>query len=233
MKRRLLWRVRRRLILSYIFIGVVPSLLIMIFFLLGGVLIFMNVSAYLFKDGYDAIVEDVKLATEAAASEMSRSPDSAVQSFARIHRNASRPYPVLSFVYVPVPAVPARPQAARAEAARRDAVHDPLSERLAAGLWEHMPAPASIPAWLVAKGGQIGTIALPSADHPAQVELVIRGAQPVVAHGAVAGFGDRRHADRTGDGAEARGAGRACARRRGVGHRRDRAHAARQSPENG
>jgi len=68
MKRRLLWRVRRRLILSYIFIGVVPSLLIMIFFLLGGVLIFMNVSAYLFKDGYDAIVEDVKLATEAAAS---------------------------------------------------------------------------------------------------------------------------------------------------------------------
>ena len=53
MKRRLLWRVRRKLILSYIFIGVVPSLLIIGFFLLGGVLVFMNVSAYLFKDGYD------------------------------------------------------------------------------------------------------------------------------------------------------------------------------------
>ncbi|HEY7059072.1 MAG TPA: hypothetical protein VH458_21210, partial [Vicinamibacterales bacterium] len=33
MKRRLLWRVRRKLILSYIFIGVVPSLLIIVFFL--------------------------------------------------------------------------------------------------------------------------------------------------------------------------------------------------------
>ncbi len=188
MKRRLLWRVRRRLILSYIFIGVVPSLLIMIFFLLGGLLIFMNISAYLFRDGYDAMVEDVKLATEAAASEMSRSPDSADQSFARIQRNASRPYPVLSFVYVPVPAVPARTQPAPAEAARRHAVRDPLSERLVAGLWEHMPAPASIPAWLVQEKGRIGTIALPSADNPAQVELVIRGALPVVTRGAVAGF---------------------------------------------
>ena len=38
MQRRLLWRVRRKLILSYIFIGVVPALLIVGFFLLGGVL---------------------------------------------------------------------------------------------------------------------------------------------------------------------------------------------------
>src|SRR5262245_16679594 len=53
-KRRLLWRVRRKLIISYLFIGVVPALLIVIFFLLGGLLIFTNVSAYLFKDGYDA-----------------------------------------------------------------------------------------------------------------------------------------------------------------------------------
>jgi sigma-B regulation protein RsbU (phosphoserine phosphatase) len=190
MKRRLLWRVRRRLILSYIFIGVVPSLLIMIFFLLGGVLIFMNVSAYLFKDGYDAMVEDVKLATEAAASEMSRSPDSADQSFARIHRNASRPYPVLSFVYVAVPAasVPAQAAAGRTEAARRVGLRPPLGERLLAGPWEHMTAPASIPAWLIKEGGKVGTIALPSADNAAQVELVIRGAKPVVARGAVAGY---------------------------------------------
>ena len=46
MKHRLLWRVRRKLILSYIFIGVVPSLLIVHLFLLGGVLIFMKVIAY-------------------------------------------------------------------------------------------------------------------------------------------------------------------------------------------
>ena len=60
MKRQLLWRVRRKLILSYIFIGVVPALLIVVFFLFGGVLLFMNVSAYLFKDGYDDVVENAR-----------------------------------------------------------------------------------------------------------------------------------------------------------------------------
>ena len=39
-KRRLLWRVRRKLILSYIFIGFVPALLIVAFFLLCGFLLF-------------------------------------------------------------------------------------------------------------------------------------------------------------------------------------------------
>src|SRR5215213_315951 len=116
MKRRLLWRVRRKLILSYIFIGVVPSLLIVIFFLLGGVLIFMNVSAYLFKDGYDALLDHVNLTTEAAASEISRAPDAAAQTLGRIHRNASKPYRVLSLVYVPLPGKP--------------------GERIAIGPWE-------------------------------------------------------------------------------------------------
>src|SRR5436190_15128131 len=83
MKQQLLWRVRRKLILSYIFIGVVPSLLIVIFFLLGAVLIFMNVSAYLFKDGYDSMVDYVKLVTESAASEMGRAPGIADEAITR------------------------------------------------------------------------------------------------------------------------------------------------------
>src|SRR5262249_50068623 len=60
-KRRLLWRVRRKLILSYIFIGVIPSVLILIFFLFAGSLVFMNVSAYLFRDGYDAVLDDARV----------------------------------------------------------------------------------------------------------------------------------------------------------------------------
>ena len=35
-KRRLLWRVRRKLILSYVFVGVVPAGLVILFFLLSG-----------------------------------------------------------------------------------------------------------------------------------------------------------------------------------------------------
>jgi sigma-B regulation protein RsbU (phosphoserine phosphatase) len=188
-KRRLLWRVRRKLILSYIFIGVVPSLLIMIFFVLGGVLIFMNVSAYLFKDGYDSMVDYVKLATESAASEMSRSPESAAESFARIHRNASRQYPVLSFVYVPLsaPAVKTEAASGRTGGAGGAARRNPLGERLVAGPWEHMPAPVSLPAWLT-RDRKIGTITLPSPDRPREVEPVIRAALPVVSNGAPVGF---------------------------------------------
>src|SRR4051812_16854049 len=43
-KRRLLWRVRRKLILSYNFIGFVPAILIVAFFLLGALLLFFNFS---------------------------------------------------------------------------------------------------------------------------------------------------------------------------------------------
>jgi hypothetical protein len=41
-----LWRVRRKLTLSYIFIGFVPILLIAVFFLLCGLLLFFNVSSH-------------------------------------------------------------------------------------------------------------------------------------------------------------------------------------------
>ena len=67
-KRRLLWRVRRKLILSYIFIGVVPALLIIAFFILGAWVVSMNVSAYLFRDGYDDMVDYAGLAANAAAA---------------------------------------------------------------------------------------------------------------------------------------------------------------------
>src|SRR5262245_44354380 len=47
-RRRFLWRVRERLIVSYLFIGVVPALLIGVFFLFGSVLLLNSVCAYLF-----------------------------------------------------------------------------------------------------------------------------------------------------------------------------------------
>jgi sigma-B regulation protein RsbU (phosphoserine phosphatase) len=181
-QRRLLWRVRRKLILSYIFIGVVPSLLIVIFFLLGGVLIFMNVSAYLFKDGYDSLVAYMKLATESAASEMSRAPEIGDQAIARIHRNVSRPYPVLSFAYVPLPehAAGTGPGAA----GRLTALRSPI----VLGPWEHAHPPAVIPDWLRSRPFPGGTIIVPSNDNPGQVELVVRSALPVVVNGTTIGF---------------------------------------------
>jgi sigma-B regulation protein RsbU (phosphoserine phosphatase) len=182
MRLRLLWRVRRKLILSYIFIGVVPSLLIVIFFLLGGVLIFMNVSAYLFKDGYDSLVEYVRIATDSTASEMSRAPEIADQAIARIHRNASRPYPVLSVAYVPLPDFAAR---STGDAHEKLAA---LRHPIALGPWEHTHPPAVIPDWLSRRPFTGGTIVVPSPEESGQVELVVRSALPVVVGGKTIGF---------------------------------------------
>ena len=56
-RQRLLWRVRRKLILSYIFIGVVPVLLVGVFFTLGGLLFFFNVSAFMLRNHVASVVD--------------------------------------------------------------------------------------------------------------------------------------------------------------------------------
>ena len=169
-KRQLLWRVRRRLILSYIFIGVVPSLLIVIFFLLGGLLIFMNLSAYLFKDGYDAGLNQLKIVTNGAAAEISRAPDAAAQSLARTQRNAALLYRGISFEFLPA----------------REGT-SVLGARIKLGGWEHTTAPASVPQWIT-RNGWSGTIVLPLAEGPGEVELVSRAVSAVVINGTVAGY---------------------------------------------
>ncbi len=152
MKRRLLWRVRRRLILSYIFIGFVPALLIVGFFLLGAVTLTWNVSAYLFKHGYDQVVEDVKLLAQTAVAEIVRSPERAPDTIQRLQRNGSRQYPQLSMAFVPAGgAVPATQ----------------------AGRWAHVAPPVSEPVWMRSDGFG-GTIAIALADPAGEGELVVR-----------------------------------------------------------
>jgi len=59
-KRRLLWRVRRKLILSYIFIGFVPALLLVAFALLCAFLLFYDVSSYLVTSRLRALSEQAR-----------------------------------------------------------------------------------------------------------------------------------------------------------------------------
>src|SRR5688500_657529 len=73
-KRRLLWRVRRKLTLSYIFIGFVPALLIITFFLLCGLLLFFNVSSYLMQSRIGALVDQTRFLAQTAAVELQRMP---------------------------------------------------------------------------------------------------------------------------------------------------------------
>src|SRR6266852_3159033 len=71
-KRRLLWRVRRKLILSYIFVGFVPALLIVAFFLLCGFLLFYNFSAYLVQSRLRALADEARFLAQSTALEIQR-----------------------------------------------------------------------------------------------------------------------------------------------------------------
>src|SRR5919108_455881 len=72
LKRRLLWRVRRKLIVSYIFIGFVPVLLIIAFFLVSGALLFFNVSAYVLRSRIATVVDQTRFLAQTAAIEVQR-----------------------------------------------------------------------------------------------------------------------------------------------------------------
>ncbi len=160
-QRRLLWRVRRKLILSYIFIGVVPSLLILGFFLLSTAYFAGTVAAYLFRDGYDDVTRQVQLLAEAAAAEIGRAPRTTEETMDRVRRNgaAALSYPTLSMVFIPA------------------------SEKGPAGVsrgpWEHLrglsnPSALALP-WIRDKAeGFTGTTAVTLPDAPNEPELIIR-----------------------------------------------------------
>jgi len=72
--RRLLWRVRRKLTISYIFIGVVPAILIVTFFLLCGLLLFFNVGGYIVRSRADALVNEARSLARLAAADAAADP---------------------------------------------------------------------------------------------------------------------------------------------------------------
>ena len=152
-QRRLLWRVRRKLIISYIFMGVVPAMLIIGFFLLSAGIVSMNVSAYLFKDGYDAMVDDIALIAQAAATEIGRDPKT-IGATLRGNQSAVRQrYPEISLAFLPSPGSQTTP--------------------VKVGPWAHAEPPQSIPPWAETDGFK-GTITVPVDDSSKEVHLVIR-----------------------------------------------------------
>jgi sigma-B regulation protein RsbU (phosphoserine phosphatase) len=161
-KQRLLWRVRRKLILSYIFVGFVPALLILAFFLFAGMLMFRNISSYLFRDGFDDLVEDARLIADNAALEIQKGSGAAgaAEVLERKRDSAARRYPGISLALVPTkPAKRGQPSA-----------------RVASGPWGHLDPPASLPSWVLDTRGFAGALALSAADEPQTTVLVIRAA---------------------------------------------------------
>jgi phosphoserine phosphatase RsbU/P len=143
-KRRLLWRVRRKLILSYIFIGFVPALLIVAFFLLCGYLLFFNFGSYLVQSRLRALSEQARFLAQSTAVEIQRASGLGVEDIiARRQTNAADQFPDLSIAVLPV-----RRECVSANAA---AITLPVSEQTA-GPWAHVDAPRTVPAWIPCSG---------------------------------------------------------------------------------
>ena len=96
-KRRLLWRVRRKLILSYVFVGVVPALLVIVFFLLAGLIVAFNVSSYLVQSRLHNVTDQARFLARTVQLEVQRA--TTAEALAEIlredHRNNPSRYAVV------------------------------------------------------------------------------------------------------------------------------------------
>jgi len=102
-RRRLLWRVRRKLILSYIFIGFIPVVLIACFFLLCGLLLFFNISSYLVQSRLRTMEDRARYLATNTALEIQRAGGRDVAAIvARRQEAAAREFPDASLAVVPV-----------------------------------------------------------------------------------------------------------------------------------
>jgi sigma-B regulation protein RsbU (phosphoserine phosphatase) len=172
-RRRLLWRVRRKLTLSYIFIGFVPALLIITFFVLSGLLLFSNVSAYLMQSRIRSLVDEVRFLAQNAALELQpQSATSVVRQAVerRQARNSSR-FPGVSYAVMA-----ANPSCNGKSDATREVV---LKEPVIAGPWAHVDPPAELPSWVPCQG-HAGLIAYremsvtPSGERSGRTRIAVR-----------------------------------------------------------
>ena len=131
LRRRLLWRVRRRLVLSYVLVGFVPIVLIVSFFLLVGLLVAGTVSSSRVQLSFEQVVNDAAGLAATTAVDLRVLADPAEQRAVLEHRlrGVEARYPIASIAVAP-----------RADGSR---------SRAAAGAWRHTGAPPEFPVWLV------------------------------------------------------------------------------------
>jgi serine phosphatase RsbU (regulator of sigma subunit) len=166
-KRRLLWRVRRKLILSYVFVGVVPALLVITFFLLAGLILLFNVSSYLVQSRVRSLTDQARFLAQTAQLEVQRSATAAAVAEALERRQSSTEtrYPFLSLAVVPVDGLTCKVEASRAARIPRTL---PAALPIKAGPWTHLAVPTTLPTWVPCDGfaGIIAFDVPPSVDTP-------------------------------------------------------------------
>ena len=177
-KRRLLWRVRRRLILSYVFVGVVPALLVITFFLLAGLILAFNVSSYLVQSRIRNVTDQARFLAQTVQLEAQRSTSAAAiaETLERRQSSIETRYPFVSVTIVPVANLSCRVEPAQAARVPK-ALPVPLP--VSAGAWGHLDPPTTLPKWVGCDGfaGLIAYNAPARAGEtapPEQTRLVMR-----------------------------------------------------------
>ncbi len=142
----LLWRVRRKLIISYVFIGVVPAILIVTFFVLSGLLLFANLSSYLIRESLTGLAGEATSVARLAAMELESRDREAAVRVVLARRAAAARHGLAGLSLAAVPLAPGRCESPGATAAR------PPAATITAGEWHHGAAPSFLPAWVPCDG---------------------------------------------------------------------------------
>jgi len=142
-KRVVLWRVRRKLMLSYVFIGLVPVLLLLVFFSIAGLLLFFNFGGYLLRARVVTLVERAQALAQTAAADLAhvRGASDTATALAAHQQRANAQFPLVSYAVLPSSAA--------------CATGTPLEARgpiAIAGPWRHVPPPSATPEWVSCAG---------------------------------------------------------------------------------
>ena len=141
LQRRLLWRVRRKLILSYVFVGFVPVLLLVVFFAVAWTMSVLLTSTDLVRRELASVTADAQIVAGGVGVRLSGGmpPDPAL---ARVQRVVGRRYEGISAVVL--------------------GTSDEEPPRVA-GPWRHAPRPDRVPSWIGAEGF-VGLVTLGASD---------------------------------------------------------------------
>lgn len=183
---RLLWRVRRKLTLSYMFIAVVPVLLLAVFFALCGLLLLFNVGSYLVQSRLRDLQTEAQAHARTTVVEIQRARTEGTQAvLARRYATVGSQFPGASMALVPTIGNP--PCGIPAEA--QVAAGTPSGQiPILIGPWTHVSSPRSLPRWVRCDGFS-GLLAYRSSAAGDGVHLVVRAValpdDPVPAFGVV------------------------------------------------
>jgi sigma-B regulation protein RsbU (phosphoserine phosphatase) len=149
-RRRLLWRVRRKLTISYMFIGVVPVMLLVTFFVLCGLLLFFNVSSYLVQSRLDDLRERAQAQAVTTVLQIQGSPgEDVVAVLRRRYTTAQTEFPNVSMTLIPTIGNP--PCGVQEASALRTGTIS-SQKVISMGPWTHVEPPLSLPRWVNCRG---------------------------------------------------------------------------------